>query len=150
MVCFTEEETNTQGSRRWPKTPQLTRAEGRSQACLDSQAHPLPIPCCPRSLGVPRFRGWSRVLFYFLERPPICPSFINSTSSKPPGYFAACALVISEPAWDSGEPMRMAWPASAQPEVFPVPSPVERVPCLSGHTLRIPAPHTGGLLGHAQ
>lgn len=123
---FHRGETNTQGSRRWPKTPQLTRAEGRSQACLDSQAHPLPIPCCPRSLGVPCFRGWSRVLFIFRD---FNLSFFHQLNFiQAPGYFAACALVISEPAWDSGEPMRMAWPASAQPEAFPVPSAVERVP----------------------
>ena len=74
VVCFTEKETNTQGSRRWPKTPQLTRAEGRSQACLDSQAHPLPTARCPRFLGVPHFRGWSGVLF-FRETPNL--SFLH-------------------------------------------------------------------------
>lgn len=125
VVSFTEEETNTQGSRSWPKF-QLTRAEGRSQARLTPKPNLFPL------LAAPDLQEYhvseAGLEFYFLEKPPICPSFIHSTSSNPPGYFAACAPLISEPAWDSGEQKAWPGPPSAHPEAFLVPSPVDWVP----------------------
>ena len=51
VVCFTEEETNTQGSRSWPKF-QLTRAEGRSQARLTPKPNLFPLRNVNQILGI--------------------------------------------------------------------------------------------------
>ena len=126
VVCFTEEETNTQGSRSWPKFPQLQGQRAEVKPALTPKPNLFPLLTAP---DLQEYHVSEAGLeFYFLEKPPICPSFIHSTSSNPPGYFAAFAPLISKPAWDNREQRAWPGPPSAHPEAFLVPSPVDCVP----------------------